>query len=58
MYLPMLCTQSMAEVNVDAVSEHAMPVRTGTVTTHFYFSNLEANQSEVLRYKGNGALPL
>lgn len=43
MYLPMLCTQSMAEVNVDAVSEHAMPVRTGTVTTHFYFSNLEAN---------------
>ena len=35
--LTMLCTQSIAEVNVDAKSEHAMSALKRIIISHFYF---------------------
>jgi len=32
-----LCTQNTAEVNMDAISEHAMSALQRIVTSHFYF---------------------
>lgn len=50
----MLCTQSTAEVNVDAISQHAMSALKKIVTSHFYFHTCREISLEFCDLKGKG----
>lgn len=52
--LKMLCTQSTAEVNVDAISQHAMSALKKIVTSHFYFHTCREISLEFCDLKGKG----
>lgn len=52
----MLCTQSIAEVNVDAVSVHTMSALKRIVISHFYFHICKQISLDFCDLKGKGVL--